>query len=340
MSSGDIIPLSGALVVLLFFSAFFSCAETAFFSLSRVQLSQLRRARGVGARWLVRLLKDPRDTLIGTLMGNELINCAFAVVVAQIMNVLIHDPVLAAIMAVACATPVVVVFGEVVPKNFAVGFAPRISPVLAIPMTLLLWCTTPVRWVLVVIADAGVRLFGGDPRQVRALIFEEEFRQIVDLSGDSGALSDSERELIHGVFAVSDLTVDTIMTPAATAFRLSVRWPYEKILGEVRSAQFARVPVYRDHPDQIVGLLYVRDLAQLPPPASADAAVAAIESIIRPALFITPHTQVEQILREFQRTKVHMAVVRDESVNMVGLITMHDVLDVLIGERHPQKGQP
>lgn len=340
MSSGDIIPLSGILVALLLASAFFSCAETAFFSLSRLQLGALRRAKGVGARWLVTLLKHPRDTLIGTLLGNELVNCAFAVAVAQILHALIRDPIVAMIMAVVCATPVVVVFGEVVPKNFAVGFAPRISPILAIPMTILLWCTTPVRWVLVAIADAGVRLFGGDPQQVRALIFEEEFRQIVDLSGASGALSDSERELIHGVFAVSDLTVNTIMTPATTAFRLSVRWPYEKILDEVRSAQFARVPVYRDHPDQIVGLLYVRDLAQLPPPASADEAVAAIESIVRPALFVTPHTQVEQILREFQRTKVHMAVVRDESGNMVGLITMHDVLDVLIGEHHSREGRP
>lgn len=326
------LPFFGVVVLLLGYSAFFSCSETAFFSLSRVALNRLRAETGYAARRLVQMLKQPRETLIGILLGNEITNITIAIAAAEGMNHLVPDPWVGPLVSVAVTTPLVVVFGEVLPKNFAIGLASRISLWLGVPMSMFLMVTTPIRWVLTRIADAGVRLFGGDPRQVRSMIIEEEFRHMVDLGTASGALSPSEGALIHGVFAFGDLTVAQVMTTAERMFRLPLNWPHERILEEVRQAQFSRVPVYQDDPDDIVGLIYVRDLLSLQR-GREHGVMRELESIVRPVLFVAPTMRLEEVLLEFQRTKLHMAVVIDTPQHVVGLVTLDDVLDALIG--HP-----
>ncbi|MBI2344033.1 MAG: HlyC/CorC family transporter [Deltaproteobacteria bacterium] len=326
-----------ALLVLLLASAFFSCAETAFFSLNRIELGRLRLARNYASARLVRLLSRPRDTLIGLLLGNEVANCAIAILFANIVTIFIDSSLTATVVSVALATPIVLLVGEVLPKNLAVGFASRISPVLVIPVTAFLWFTTPVRWVLMHIADGGVRLFGGDPRQVRAMIFEEEFRQLVNLGQESGALSTSEREWIHGIFSFTDMKVASIMTPAEKVFCIPLGWPLEKILEEMRQTQFSRVPVFHEHLHDIIGLLYMRDLISLHRRKARGLAVE-LEEVIRPVLFVTGETDVAELLRELQRTKIHMAIVRNHTQEMVGVVTLDDLLDAFIGER--SEGHP
>lgn len=327
-----VLPLLGLLLVLIAASAFFSCVETAFFSLTRLQLIHLRKTTGWTARRLIGLLSNPRDTLIGILLGNEVANCAIAVVGAEIVSSFVNRPWQATLVSVACMTPLVLVFGEVIPKNLAVGFAFRMSPGLAVPMTFFVWLTTPLRRVLTGVADAGVRLFGGDPNQVRSMIFEEEFRQLVDMSEESGVLSESEREWIHGVFTFSDMRVKDVMTPAERVFRIPLTWSLEKIVEEMRQVQFSRVPVYQEHPDDIMGLLYVRDLISLQSRQQRGLS-SELEEIIRPVLFVGGAMQVETLLREFQRTKIRMAVVRNHTQQMLGLVTLDDLFDAFIGQR-------
>ncbi len=329
----EVLPWIGLLCVLILASAFFSCAETSFFSLSRVQLGNLRQTPSWASQRLIRLLSKPRDTLIGISLGNEVTNCAIAVVSAEIVAYFMQDPWQATLLAVVITTPLVLVFGDVIPKNIAVGFAFRISPGLAIPMSLFVWLTTPLRRVLTAIADLGVRLFGGDPQQVRSMIFEEEFRQLVDMSEESGMLSESEREWIHGVFTFSDMQVKDVMTPATQVFRMPLSWPVEKIIEEVRQVQYSRVPVYQSHADDIVGLLYVRDLISLQARRRRGLS-SELEEIIRPVLFVGGAMQVETLLREFQRTKIRMAVVRNHTQQMLGIVTLDDLFDAFIGERN------
>lgn len=327
-----VLPWVGVLLVLIAASAFFSCVETAFFSLSRVQLGTLRRESGWAARRLIGLLTNPRETLISILLGNEVANCAIAVANSEFVASWVMNPWQATLIAVTCTTPLVLVFGEVIPKNLAIGFASRISPGLAIPMSLFVWLTTPLRRVLTGIADVGIRLFGGDPGQVRSMIFEEEFRQLVDMSEESGMLTESEREWIHGVFTFSDMQVMDIMTPADRVFRIPLSWGLEKIVEEMRQAQYSRVPVYHDHPDDIVGLLYVRDLISLQSRQQRGLS-SELEEIVRPVLFIGGTMQVETLLREFQRTKIRMAVVRSHTQHILGLVTLDDLFDAFIGRR-------
>lgn len=325
-----VLPYLLLFVLLLILSAYFSCVETAFFSLTRLDLRRLRDNPSGAAVRLVHMLRRPRETLIGILLGNELTNNAMAVVAAQAVSLFIADAWTAVSVSVAMATPLVLIFGEMVPKNVAVYLAPRIALVLSYPTAFFLWITTPILALLTRFADAVIRRVGGDPAQVRAMIVEEEFRHMVDLSREQGALSESERTLIHGVFTFSDVRVRDVMTPATQMFRVPLHWDWQKILAEVREAQYSRVPVYTDHPDRIIGLLYVRDLVSLMSRAERGLPCDLAE-IVRPVLRVTAAVPLEEVLREFQQSKTHMAIVQAADDSLLGLVTMHDLIDTLIG---------
>lgn len=316
---------------LLAFSAFVSCAETAFFSLSRVELHRIRAATDWVTRRLRGLLRHPRETLIAILLGNEVANVAISVVAADLCAQFVASSWMATLLSVAIITPVILIAGEILPKYIAVSSAAQVAPLLAPPLELFVIITRPIRDLLLRLADFAVRLVGGDPLQVRSMIVEEEFRHLVEIGRESGALSGPEVDLIHRVFAFGDMRVEEVMTPAYKMFRIPLNWPYQKILEEARQAQYSRVPVYSEHPDDIVGVLYVRDLFTLH--SHVDRGLAReLEEIVRPVLFIPRAAHVEEVLREFQQKKIHIAVVTDDRQRPVGIVTMDDVLEVLFGK--------
>lgn len=315
---------------LLCFSALMSCSETALFSLSRVELHRIKRALDWPTRRLRALLRHPREILVTILIGNELANISISVVVAALVSQFMEVEWQATLVSIATVTPLILAFGEILPKNFAVHTAPQIAPLLALPLELFTLITRPAREVLIRLADGAVRLTGGNPAEVRSMIMEEEFRHMVEMGREAGALSPSEGELIHRVFEFGDTSVDAVMTPAAEMFRVCLHWPYEKILDEVRKAQYSRIPVYADSPEDIVGILYVRDLFAMHGHRKRGL-VRELEEVIRPALFIGRKARVEDVMREFQQKKIHMAVVVDDSRGPVGIVTMDDILGALFG---------
>lgn len=315
---------------LLVFSAFVSCAETALFSLSRVELHRIRNATDWVTRRLRGLLRHPRETLIAILLGNEVSNVAISVVAADLLAGFVPSHWMATLLSVALITPLILIVGEILPKYLAVSSAAQIAPLLALPLELFVITTRPLRAILLRLADFAVRCFGGDPTQVRSMIVEEEFRHLVEMGRESGTLSGPEVDLIHRVFTFGDMRVEEVMTPAYKMFRIPLNWPYPKILEEVRAAQYSRIPIYGDHPDDIVGVLYVRDLFTLH--GHVDRGLSReLEEIVRPVIFVPRTTLVEEVLREFQQKKIHIAVVTDERQKPVGIVTMDDVLEVLFG---------
>lgn len=317
--------------LLLLFSAFVSCAETAFFSLSRVNLHHIRHATDWATRRLRELLRHPRETLITILIGNEVSNVALSVVAADYLSGVMQVQWEATLCAVAIVTPIILVIGEILPKNLAVHTAPQIAPVLAPPLELFAVVIRPIRAVLIRFADLAVRLFGGDPGQVQAMIMEEEFRDLVDMGRRAGVLTHSEGELIHRVFDFGDLRVQEVITPVHRMFRIPLTWPYERILEEVRVAQYSRIPVYVDNPDDIVGVLYVRDLFSLHRRRKRGMA-RELEEIVRPVFFVSQEMRLEEVLREFQEKKIHIAIVVNGARKPVGIVTMDDILETIFGQ--------
>lgn len=319
--------------LLLLCSAFFSCEETALFSLTRVQIKRFKDSKSKFARFVLYLLKKPREILITISLGNEIVNVGIAVVIASMVYDVMGDVEwgTSTLISVAVATPVVMIFGEVLPKNAAVSAAGVIAPILAIPLRWFYILVTPLRSLLMHVAEAFVKLFGGNPKEYRSMIMEEEVRELVDMGCEEGVFMEPEGELIHAVLDFSDTRVKAVMTPMENVFRLPFDIDFDRLLLEVKDTQFSRIPIYQNEADDIVGILYVRDFIAFYK-RRGGGHISDLEEIIRPAFYVELTMPLEDLLHEFQSRKIHMAIVVSDERKPVGVVTMDDVLGALFGE--------
>jgi putative hemolysin len=317
--------------VLLCCSAFFSASETTLFSLSRIQIHRFRTSKSKAAQQVVKCLRKPRKWLATILLGNELVNVCMSIIGASIVNhYFFYSIKTQTIIAVVIITPIVLLGGEIIPKNLAIRFSPTIAPIMVIPLSFFYRIVRPFRFVLAKVADAFVTWLGGHPEKAEPMIVEEEFRRLVDLGSREGVIVEEEREMIHKVFEFSDKVVSEIMTQAGHIFTLPIDLPYEQMLSEIKATLFSRIPLYEGEHENIIGILHVRDLFSFHR-KRLSGGEQSIRSIIRTPLFVEPRKRLEELLKDFQQSGVHMAIVKEEG-RIVGLVTMDDVLEELFGE--------
>lgn len=320
------------LLMLLFGSAFFSASETALFSLSRLELERLKESPRPFAKRFLQLLSRPRQVLATILFGNELVN----VTIAMLAGTIVFDYCghlgwrWTTLITVAVTTPILLLCGEMVPKNLALRYAPIVAPILAVPLRWFYWLISPVRVVLSMIANWCVRRFGGNPEQASPLIMEEEFRRLVDLGVAGGAIKSAEHDLIDQVFEFGDTRVGEWVTKIDTIFSISLNAPFDDVVSLVRDSPHSKIPVYQDSPRDIVGMLHTRDLL-VSWHHRKMGRTRELEEIVRPVLFMSVSTRVEDALKDFQKSKIHLAVVTDDNQLVVGILTMDELLDRLFG---------
>jgi putative hemolysin len=313
-------------------SAFFSSSETALFSLSRVQVHRFKEEGGRFAGKLISLLRTPRQTLVTILFGNELANICMSIVGASIIHraidVGMHGET---VIAVLFITPIVMIFCEIVPKNMALRYAEILAPVMVFPIHSFYKVITPLRVVLTWFAKRMVVLFGGDLERDEPMVMENEFRRLVDIGRREGAIEEEEREIIHKVFEFTDKRVGDIMTPVERVFMLPVDMPYDRLMEEIRSTQFSRVPFYEGDRRNVIGILHVRDLFSFNMRRKVGDEVG-IRTLLRSVIIVDMKAPLENLLGEFQKGRAHMAIVLDEGGHIKGVVTMDDVLEELFGE--------
>jgi CBS domain containing-hemolysin-like protein len=179
-------------------------------------------------------------------------------------------------------------------------------------------------------AEGILRLLGGGKIVERKWgLTEREFRALVDVGGENGTLDPGERELIHNIFELTDQRAGEIMTPIADVFMVPVDIPRPELLAQSRKYRRSRIPVYRGERREVIGILYLRDL--LRPPAEGEEE-APLSGLLRPPFVVPTSKKLPLLLREFQRLKVHLALVVDEFGEIVGIVTLEDVLEELFGE--------
>jgi putative hemolysin len=318
------------IILLLALSASFSGSETSLFSLSRSEVAKFRAMNNVFARNVTQVLSHPRKLLVSILLGNELVNVAIAILVAG----LVYDAFfyiswqVKLLLSVAVSTPLIVIIGEVIPKNIGIRYASFLAQPCAFYIKWFSWVLAPLRWLLLKMADGVIKLAGGSPKNVRSMIMEEEFRQLVELGCSEGSIGEAEGELIHSLLDMADKKAEDVMTPREAIFAVSLNEELDTAMAGIRTSHFARIPVYDTDPDDIVGILHVRDMFAILRRRKIKR-IRDIEQIIRPAYFMQGRSTLEQVLRDFQRLKVHMGIVIDDSRRPVGIITMEDMFSAL-----------
>jgi len=318
--------------VLLCCSAFFSGSETAIFSLSRVEFHRLRESGTKSSRILIAALKKPRETIVTILLGNEFVNVSISIVAASLINRMFSSSVEAeTIISVLIITPVVLIFGEILPKNLSLRHSRSVSQAVIWPLKIFHYVVGPLRVVLSAFADFIVGMFGGKSPSSGHSFMEADYRRLIDMGQREGAIDSEESEMIHNVFEFTDKVAADILTPVDRIFSLPVDVGYDRMIEEIRSTQFSRIPFYDGDKENIVGIFHVRDLMSVHSDKKSGR-LADMRSRLHPALFASSKMPLEDLLKEFQRTQLHMAIVKDDSGKIAGLVTMDDLLEELFGE--------
>ncbi|MGH7320799.1 MAG: hemolysin family protein [Candidatus Rokuibacteriota bacterium] len=320
--------LSSLLLLVLFVaaSALLAGSEAAYFSLGRH--GQGRR-EGEGSRTelkMARLLEHPHDLLITIVVGITLVNIA-ASALATAMATRLFGPT-----GVGIVIPVmiflIVVFGEVLPMTIAVGSPRRFGLFAAWPIRGLAWALTPVRAALGAFTTLVSRAVAPEGAPAAA-ITEAELRTLVEVGHREGVVERTEREMIHGVFELGDTTVADILTPRTYVFGLDVTTPPDRLLAALRENLHHRVPVYDGSLDHIIGILSAKELLphHVGLPADFD-----LRRLLVPPYFVPETKRADALLREFQAKKLQMAIVVDEYGGTLGLVTLEDILEEVVGE--------
>lgn len=319
-----------ACALLMVASATFSASETSLFSLQPMDRNALTEP---GRGRVARLLADPRRTLASLLIGNETVNVALGTVSASVLLTLAPSHPWLNVLIV---TPLILIFGEVLPKVTAFRYNRAVAPAIA-P---LIWgvsvATTPLRVVLSIVADAALRVSGGSIAAQAAAMREEHLRMLVDQGHATGAILPMEQEIIHRVFDFGDLSVSRLMTPRPDTFTLRVNTPWADLIEHVRESGYSRIPMWHANNDDIVGVLLAKNLLQLRLDVELGKRgtpnVREIRALLHPAHFVPTTKRADQMLAEFKADKMHLAVVVDEHGSVAGLVTLDDLLAELVGE--------
>lgn len=342
---------------LLLFAGFFSGTETALLSLSMAQREALRQsaqpptADRTSGRVLW-LLSNPRRLITTIILGNELTNILLSEVMTDLVNRLYlllparmlqsisqGRDVVVAITATVLTVPILVTFGELIPKTIGIKLNERWARISSGPTVALTWVLALPRWVISALSAAVLFLLGQRVRhsEPAPVLSEKQFRTLVDLGSAEGEIERTEAQLIHNVLDFGDLTVREVMTPARQVFALPHDLPLGRAVEAVTRQRYSRVPVYRGRRDNIVGILFAKDLVGS---SLGDMARNKLSDLVHPPLFVPGRAKCERVFREFQRRKTHLALVVDEYGRLAGVVTMEDLLDWLFGDIAQTPGQP
>lgn len=316
-----------ALAVLILLSAFFSGSEAALFSLSRVQIIRLKE-RSPAGREIANLLSTPRGILVTILIGNLVVNVLSTSVATSVMVGLFGDKGIG--IAFVGMSILIMGFGEIMPKAIAI-IQPRQFAVFAVyPLKLLHVCLYPLRKPITRLTDGVIEFLKRRLGLARRHFSTEELATAVDMGKDHGHVGEFEHGLLSNIIKFRGTVVREIMTPSINVFSLPSNMSREDMEEAILQTNFSRVPVYDDVADDIRGIIHIKDLAA----AAEYGATFDVAKILRAPYYVPESTRISKLFKELGRQKAHIAVVIDEYGSYVGLVTLEDILEELVGEIH------
>ncbi|MFH1552936.1 MAG: hemolysin family protein [Candidatus Omnitrophota bacterium] len=309
-------------ILLLVFSAFFSSSETAFLSLGKIKLRQIEGMDGPAAKRVVALLADPHKLLVTILVGNTLVNIAASAFLTNFFYSTLGEK--AVPLSIITMTVIVLIFGEVTPKMFALANAEKVSFFAALPLKIFERIFSPVRSVLSNIAYFIVKGAGLKVPSERPKITAQEIRSLFSIGEKKGIVKEKEKDMIDGILEFKELNAADIMTPRIDIEALDLTMERSDLVRQIREDQYSRFPVYIHTLDNIVGIIHSKDfLLNLEAP---------VRDLVKSPFFAPESMKIDDLLQELQRRRAHMAVVTDEYGVTSGLVTVEDILEEIVGE--------
>jgi Mg2+/Co2+ transporter CorB len=316
------------IVGLLCLSAFFSGSETSLTATSRARMLQLERDKVPAAGIVNRLISDGESLLGSILLGNNLVNIAASMIAGQLFERLLGGN--SVLWATLIMTFTVLIFAEVLPKTYALSNPDRFALTVARPILLAVKLFAPVVRAVQFVVSGTLRLFGARV-DGPVLSAHDELRGAIALHHEEGGVVKDDRDMLGGVLDLRDLTVDDIMVHRKSIIMIDADKPPAEIVTEALHSPHTRLPLYKDDSENIVGILHVRDMARALHEADGDASQVNIDALRREPWFVPETTEVLDQLNAFREKREHFALVVDEYGALMGLVTLEDILEEIVG---------
>lgn len=315
------------LLALTLISFFLSASETAVVGLNKIRLRHLV-AKGVRrALSLQRLVVKLDKFITAVLIGNNFVNIAMSAIITAVF-VSIFGYRWGVIIATVTVTLFVLILCEITPKILAIKHSEKIALFSAPFMVVLISIFHPVIRIFIGTSHTILKLFGLTPVKRLPLINEEELRLLIEIGKEEGVLTEEERKLLHRIFEFGDTKVKDVMVSKDRIVTVDVRSSPERLLDVLAEEGHARIPVHRDSIDNIIGIIYVRDLLYI----LRDRRLFVLEDLVYPAYYVSPDKRVSELLKDFQIKKIQIAIVVEENKKTLGLVTLEDLIEEIVGE--------
>ena len=317
----------GVLAVLFALSALFSGSETAITALSKARLRKLKEDRIKGAETLERLLANTPRLLSTIILGNTLVNILAASVATEVA-IRVYGSYGVGI-ASGLTTLAILIFSEITPKTYAVRRPEKVALATFRIIGAFSYVLYPISKVLLVIANGILQLLGQEVIKQGPFMTADEIKTVVAIGEEEGVLEEEERKMIHSILEFGDTIVKEVMVPRTDMVAIEAERTVEEALSVARKHGYSRIPVYEGSLDNVTGILYVKDLLNFFDRGKLD---VLVKDVAREPFFVPETKRVDELLREFQVNKTHMAIVVDEYGGTAGLVTLEDLLEEIVGE--------
>jgi len=308
-------------------SFFFSLSETAIIAISKIKLRHLVAQKARHSANVQYLITHSDQFIVGILIGNNFTNVAFSVIISAIC-VNFAGPRMGVVIATVISATFILIFCEILPKMIALKNTDRMALAVAPMMESYTRMITPVARLFTGITDAMFDILGIKRTRRSSLITEEELRLMIEVGKEDGILSEEERKMLHRIFEFGDIKVADVMVPREKMVAVSVSASSEQLLDIFAEQGHSRLPVYKGSIENVIGIIYARDLLYI----LRDKGLFLLQDIVHPAYFVSPQMRVSELLRKFLVDKIQIAIVRDSGGLALGLVTLEDLLEEIVGE--------
>ena len=310
----------------LVLSAFFSGSETAFFSLTKIQLKKIQKQKTKTSKRIFRLLQKPRELLIIILLGNTIVNVAASTTAALISiklgERLFHEPgIFPILVEIILMTFIILLFGEITPKLLAYSSPVKLAGFSSFILEIIKYALFPVIKILELISS----FFSKNISSSEANLTSADFKNLINSRSTKESLEETEKKIIASIFRFSSTVAKEIMTPRVDIKAIESAEGLKKLKESIITSGHSRIPVYKKNIDNIIGVIYAKDIILNPDKNS-------IPALLRAPLFITENVKIQKLLNQFKRKKIQIAFIVDEYGGTSGLLTLEDILEELVGE--------
>ena len=314
-------------IILAVMSFFFAVSETSIIALSRIRLRHML-AQGVKKAQNIQNLTTKLDRFIAAiLIGNNFVNTAMSAIVTAVC-IPIFGFSWGTVIATFFTTFFVLIFCEITPKILATKHTERIALIIAPFMEKFIKALNRVINFFITISNFLLKALNVGPSKRSPLITEEELRLMIEIGKDEGVLSDEERKMLHRIFEFGDTRVKDVMVPKEKIVAVNINITPEELLNMFVEQGHARLPVYSGTIDNVVGVIYARDLLYI----LRDKGLFLLQDLVHKAYYVPQAMRVNELLRRFQTDKVQIAIVVDSAQKTLGLVTLEDLTEEIVGE--------